>query len=132
MCDESRNGHDLSAWPCLQILVVKKKVEIMFGIAGANAQTAHSSRKPQAGTPSRAGTPVPFPLKEVQEWGGGVPAGRGSRRRGVGVPARGVLRSARGQEAWEYHEPGPPNEPGPLASPEIFTEFRKRAKALSE
>ena len=42
--------------------------------------------------------------------GGGLPA-----RRGAGVPARGILRPIRGQEAWEYHEPGPPNEPGPLA-----------------
>ena len=40
----------------------------------------------------------------------GVPA-----RRGAGVAARGALRPARGQEAWEYHELGPPNEPRPLA-----------------
>ena len=67
-------------------------------------------------TPSRAGTTYPFPLpKEVQK-GGVVPAGRGvAARRGVGVPARGVLQPIRGQEAWEYHEPGPPKEPGPLA-----------------
>ena len=45
------------------------------------------------------------PLVPSQRCGRGVvPAGRG-----VGVPARGVLRPARGQEAWEYHEPGPPH-----------------------
>ena len=61
--------------------------------------------------------PLPLALpKEVQKGGrgpgrrGGVPA-----RRGVGVPARGILRPIRCQAAWEYHEPGPPNEPGPLA-----------------
>ena len=31
------------------------------------------------------------------------------------VIARGVLRPVQGQEAWEYHEPGPHNEPRPLA-----------------
>ena len=47
---------------------------------------------------------------------GGGPAGKGvPARRGVGVPARGVLRPLWGQEAREYHEPGPPKEPGPLA-----------------
>ena len=34
-----------------------------------------------------------------------------------GVPARGFL-ELWAVWAWEYHEPGPPNEPGPLASPE--------------
>ena len=42
---------------------------------------------------------------------GGGPGSKG----GVGVPAGGVLRPVRGQEAREYHDPGPPNEPGPLA-----------------
>ena len=90
----------------------------------SHAQTAHRSRKPQAGTPSRAGTPCPSPFpKRCRRWGGGVPGGGGAgrgvpARRGVGVPARGVLRPVRGQEAWEYHEPGPPNEPGPLAFPQ--------------
>ena len=67
----------------------------------SHAQTAHSLRKPQAGTPSRARTPVPFPLpKEAQELGGRGPGRKGvPARRGVGVPARGVLRSVRGQEA---------------------------------
>ena len=82
----------------------------------SGSQTAHSSRKPRAGTPSRAGTPCPLPLAEEVQKGGGVPARRGVRaRRGVWVPARGILRCIRGQEAWEYHEPGPPNEPGPIA-----------------
>ena len=34
-----------------------------------------------------------------------------------GVPARGFL-ELWAVWAWEYHEPGPPNEPGPLASPD--------------
>ena len=82
----------------------------------SHGQTAHSSREPRAGTPSRA-DPLPLALpKEVQKGGegsrpeGGVPA-----RRGVGVPARGILRPIPCQAVWEYHEPGPPNEPGPLA-----------------
>ena len=82
----------------------------------SHGQTAHSSRKPRAGTPSRAGTPCPLPFPKRCRRGGGVPAGRGvPARRGVGVPARGILRPIRCQAAWEYHEPGPPNEPGPLA-----------------
>ena len=73
----------------------------------SHAQTAHRSLSSR--------DPLPFPLpKEVQEVGRG-PGRKGvPARRGVGVPARGVLRPVRGQEAWEYHEPGPPNEPGPL------------------
>ena len=55
----------------------------------------------------------PFP-KEVQG-GGGYPPERGvPARRGVGVLARGALQFVRGQEAWEYHEPGTPHEPGRL------------------
>ena len=89
----------------------------------SHGQTAHSSRKPRAGTPSRAGTPCPLPFLKGCRRGGGVPAGRGvPARRGVGVPARRILRPI---AAWEYHEPGPPNEPGPLA----FSQKKKHPKA---
>ena len=82
----------------------------------SHGQTAHSSRKPRAGTPVEPGPLAPCPFPKRCRGGGGVPAGRGvPARRGVGVPARGILRPIRGQEAWEYHKPGPPNEPGPLA-----------------
>ena len=74
--------------------------------------------------------PCPFP-KICQGGGpgrkGGVPA-----RRGVGVPARGVLRPVRGQEAWEYHEPGPPNEPGPLAFPQKSLKSSKKSQKAPE
>ena len=73
--------------------------------------------RPQCGKAmSRAGPRCPFPKKRRRGGGGSRPEGGGpSSKGGRGVPARGVLRPARGQEAWEYHEPGPPNEPGPLA-----------------
>ena len=64
--------------------------------------------------PSRAGTPFPLPLFKERCRRVGFPAGRGVQaQRGWGVPARGVLRTVRGQEAWTYHKPGPPNEPRP-------------------
>ena len=49
--------------------------------------------------------------------GAGGAAGRGGpgSKGGSLVPARGVLRPVCGQEAWEHHKPGPPNEPGSLA-----------------
>ena len=75
-----------------------------------HAQTAHSLRKERAGTPSRAGT-MPFP-KRCRGSGPGRKGGSG----GMGS-ACGVLWPVQGPEAWEYHEPGPPNEPGPLALP---------------
>ena len=45
------------------------------------------------------------------------------RARGQGVPAREGVPARDSLELWavwpwEYHEPGPPNEPGPLAFPE--------------
>ena len=44
----------------------------------SHAQTAHRSRKPQAGTPSRAGTPCPSPFrKRCRRWGGGGPGRKG-------------------------------------------------------
>ena len=65
--------------------------------------------------------PLPLAPSQIGAGGGGGsrPGGGVPARRGVGVPARGVLRPVRGQEAWEYHEPGPPNEPGPLAFPQL-------------
>ena len=56
-----------------------------------------TSREP----PSRAGSPCPPAPSQKGAEGG---------RKGVWLVV-----SLRGQEAWEYHEPGPPNEPGPLA-----------------
>ena len=53
------------------------------------------------------------PISRVYGGGGSRPEG-GSRLEGVGVPARGVLRLVWGQSTWEYNEPGPPNDPGPL------------------
>ena len=50
-----------------------------------------------------------------KRWGGG-----GAARRGLGVPARGVLRLVRGRQAWGYHEPGAPDEPGPLVFSKTF------------
>ena len=73
----------------------------------SHGQTAHSSRKPRAGTPSRAGTPCPLLLpKEVQKgWRGpgrkGCPGSKGGRgpgswcslaytgSRSVGIPRAG-------------------------------------------
>ena len=63
------------------------------------------------------GTPCTVrPLKrgaEDDREGGGA-AGRGvpARRGGRGS----FLRPVTGKEVWEYHEPGSPHEPGPLAS----------------
>ena len=76
----------------------------------SHAQTAHSSGKPRAVTPSesRAPCPLPFP-KRVDPGRKGGPASKRGR-----VPARGVLRPGWGQEAWEYHEPGPPRSRDPL------------------
>ena len=75
--------------------------------------------------------PLPFPPfpKEVPA-GRGVPPRRGGSkaRRGLGVPARGVLRPVRGQEVWEYHEPGTPHKPGPLYR---FPQMRKRSRTPS-
>ena len=100
------------------------------GLWDSRAQTTDSRIKPRAGTPSPAGTACPFPLsQEVPEGGGGsgleggVPAPRGvgvPAQRGVGVSARGVLWPVRGQEAWQYHEPGTPHKPGPLALSQIY------------
>ena len=46
------------------------------------------------------------------------------RGKGQGVPAREGVQARGFLElwavwAWEYHEPGPPNGPGPLASPDL-------------
>ena len=92
----------------------------------SHGQTAHGSRKPLAGTPSRAGTPCPLPFPKRYRGGGGG----GAARRRVGVPARGILRPAWGQEAWEYHEPGPPNEPGPLAFPHKNQQIKNGASEM--
>ena len=79
------------------------------GIPTPQPPTVRESHEPRPCLEPGPCPKLPFP-KEVQPAGRGVPA-----RRRVGVPARGVLRPVRVQEAWEYHEPGPPNEPGPLA-----------------
>ena len=97
----------------------------------SHAQSAHSSRRPQAGTPSRAWTPCPLPLPkviEVQEGGGSrQEGGRPGSKRGRG-PGSWCSSGCTGQEAWEYHEPGPPNEPGPLAfSQKRFLSGKKKA-----
>ena len=66
----------------------------------------------EQGPPLELGPLVPCPSpKEVQE-GRRVPSERVCL---VGVLARGVIPPVLGQEARECHEPGPPNEPGPLA-----------------
>ena len=58
----------------------------------SHAQTAHSPRKPRAGTPSRAETPSPFPLpKEV--WNGGPARRVVPARGGGGVKKRGDIAS---------------------------------------
>ena len=88
------------------------------GIPTPKPPTRRDSHKP--GPPLEPG-PLALPPSQRGAGGGGVPGRKGvPARRGVGVPARGVLRPVRGQEAWEYHEPGPPNEPGPLAFPHLF------------
>ena len=62
----------------------------------SHGQTAHSSREPRAGTPSRAGTPCPLPFpKRCRRGEGSRPEGGVPARRGVGVPARGILRPIR-------------------------------------
>ena len=54
----------------------------------------------------------------------GVPAGRGvPGSKGVGVPARGVLRPVRVQEAWEYHE-----SPQRAGTPCIYPKVRRAVK----
>ena len=63
----------------------------------------------EPGPPLPARTPHPVPL-----WEGA--RGKGSRLE-RGVPARGFL-ELWAVWAWEYHEPGPPNEPGRLVSPD--------------
>ena len=80
------------------------------------------------GPPLEPGPLAPCPFQRGAMKGGpgrkgGVPA-----RRGVGVPACGVLWPVRGQEAWEYHEPGPPNEPGPLAFSQQFRLFPRQVE----
>ena len=52
----------------------------------SHAQTAHSPRKPRAGTPSRAGPLAPSPSRRGAGGGGGVPAVQGG-----GVPVRSRL-----------------------------------------
>ena len=64
--------------------------------------------------------PGPLP-PSAPLWEGVRPKGQGVPAR-EGVPARGFL------ELWavwpsEYHEPGPPNEQGPLASPDNHHEL---------
>ena len=71
--------------------------------------------RPKRDPPLPAGTPYLF--------------GKGNGARGPGSrggPGSGFLELL-AVWAWEYHEPGPPNEPGPLASPE----FRPRKKYLT-
>ena len=67
----------------------------------SHAQTTHSLRKPRAGT-----SPI-SPCQQVQE--GGFPGQKGvPARRGVGVPAHGVLRPVslcEGSRRVGYHEP---------------------------
>ena len=82
------------------------------GIPTAKLPTVRESHEP--GPPLEPGPPAPCPSQRGAEGGegsrpkGGVPA-----RRGVGVPARGILRPIRCQAAWEYHEPGPPTSRDP-------------------
>ena len=64
----------------------------------------------EPGPPLPAGTPPPPSAPLWEGKGQEVPAREG-------VPARGSL-ELWAVWPWEYHEPGPPNEPGPLAFPE--------------
>ena len=84
------------------------------GIPTAKPPTVRESHKP--GPPLEPGPLALVPSQRGAEGGeGSRPEGGVQAQRGVGVPARGVLQPIQGQGAWEYHEPGPPNEPGPLA-----------------
>ena len=90
----------------------------------AHSQTAHSSRKPRAGTPSRAGTPCPLPFPKRCKRGGGVPAGRG------GPGSKG----GRGPGSWysstytESRSTGIPRAGSPqrAGTPRIFPKFALR------
>ena len=78
--------------------------------------------------------PCPFSKRCRRVGGKGGPGSKGVGSRlaaGVGVLARGVLRPVRGQEVWEYYEPGPPNEPGPLAFSHLLeiSRFRRCQKS---
>ena len=116
----------------------------MFGGAGVFTQRVSKDQERQ-GAPARWGTrlvvflrpnrlqfekatsrdalssrdPLPFaPSQRGAE--GGVPA-----RRGIGVPARGILRPIRGQEAWEFREPGPPTSRDPSHVPSKEAQGKK-------
>ena len=66
----------------------------------------------------------PFRLGPAPFWEGARGKGQGVPAQ-EGVPARGFL-ELWAVWAWEYHEPGPPNEPGPLASPESMKTENKK------
>ena len=76
----------------------------------------------EQGPPLEPGPLAPCPLPKRCRGGGrsvtGSKGGRGPGSKG------GFLRPVRGQEAWEYHELGPPNEPGPLAFSQKDSENR--------
>ena len=78
-----------------------------------------SSRDP----PSRPGPPL-API-----WEGGRGKGQGVPAR-EGVPARGSL-ELWAVWAWEYHEPGPPNEPGPFVSPDPCPPYTVRTDMIT-
>ena len=93
----------------------------------SHAQIAHSTRNP------RARTPLPLPLPQGARGGGSQPEGGGFPvRRGVGVPARGVLQAVRRQEAWEFHQPGTPYEPGPLTFSQLLFRVAGQIREIVE
>ena len=86
------------------------------GIPTATPPTVRESHEP--GPPLEPGPHAPCPfLKRRRKGEGSRPKGGVPARRGVGVPARGILQPIRGQGAWEYHEPGPPTSRDPSHFP---------------
>ena len=111
---------------------------------GKRSKTQESQNRPKKShmaerrTP-RAGAASRVPLSPTQRsvgrevlagkggpgWKGG-PGSKGAgvlARRGVGVSACGVFRPVRGQEAWEYHEPG---YPPPAGTPRTLPQKARR------
>ena len=84
-------------------------------------------KKATSRDPLSSRDPLPLPLpKEVQKGGRGP-----GRKAGMGSRLVAFFGQNRGQEAWEYHEPGHTNEPGPLAFSQIVLR-PLRAIALHE